>query len=303
MLSGDNGILQKATTAKENTDNSQIQERINLAYHSSLVDGEGKVTEESLESELKKEFNKTTLDEGWLDKTSVEGKWKITIDDVSLNVPAGKETPPEPITLPVGTYTAGQEVTCGGEQFFVIADDGNSVRLLAKYCLSKTENKQLTRDATTSDYGITFSNTKYWSSINGITYPYNLQSTEGLTQLANTNEENVNNNAILKAQEYGTSKGLTGRLMTKEEADAIYNGSDNTMKNILFGRWDVETSPINGYLKFWIGYSQYADWIQYVDGTQSNPRNGKYGDATYGWYSNRGSSSFNCSRIIKYELN
>ena len=44
MLSGDNGILQKATTAKENTDNSQIQERINLAYHSALVDGKGKVT-------------------------------------------------------------------------------------------------------------------------------------------------------------------------------------------------------------------------------------------------------------------
>ena len=60
MLSGDNGVLQKATTAKENTDSSQIQERINLAYHSSLVEGQGKVTEPSLESELKKEFKKTT---------------------------------------------------------------------------------------------------------------------------------------------------------------------------------------------------------------------------------------------------
>ncbi len=91
MLSGDNGVLQKATTAKENTDSSQIQERINLAYHSSLVEGQGKVTEPSLESELKKEFKKTTLDEGWLDKTSVEGKWKITIDGISSNVPAGTE--------------------------------------------------------------------------------------------------------------------------------------------------------------------------------------------------------------------
>ena len=91
MLSGDNGILQKATTAKENTDNSQIQERINLAYHSSLVDGQGKVTEPSLESELKKEFNKTNLEEGCLDKTSKAGKWKITIDGISLEVPAGLE--------------------------------------------------------------------------------------------------------------------------------------------------------------------------------------------------------------------
>ncbi len=90
MLAGDNGILQRATTANENTDSSQIQERINLAYQSSLVGGQGKVTDTSLESELKKEFNKDTLDEGWLDKTSVEGKWKITIDGISLEVPAGE---------------------------------------------------------------------------------------------------------------------------------------------------------------------------------------------------------------------
>ncbi len=103
MLSGDNGILQKATTAKQNTDNSQIQEQINLAYHASLVEGQGKITEPSLESELKKEFNKDTLDEGWLDKTSVEGKWKITIDKVSLEVPAGIEASDNKITIKVGT--------------------------------------------------------------------------------------------------------------------------------------------------------------------------------------------------------
>lgn len=90
MLSGDNGILQKAIDAKEQTSNSQIQEQINLAYHSSLVGGQGEVTDTSLENELKKEFNKTILEEGWLDKTSVEGKWRITIDGVYLDVPAGK---------------------------------------------------------------------------------------------------------------------------------------------------------------------------------------------------------------------
>ena len=89
MLSGNNGILQRATESKTYSDTSQIQERINLAYHSSLINGQGKVTEPSLESELKKEFNKTTLDEGWLDKTSISGKWKITIDGVSLEVPTG----------------------------------------------------------------------------------------------------------------------------------------------------------------------------------------------------------------------
>ena len=42
-----------------------------------------------MERELKKEFNKTTLDEGWLDTTSVTGKWRITVDGISLDVPEG----------------------------------------------------------------------------------------------------------------------------------------------------------------------------------------------------------------------
>lgn len=91
MLSGDNGILQKATDARTNTDRAEIQEQINLAYHSALVDGQGEVTKSSLEKELKKEFDKTTLDEGWLDKTSTAGKWKITINGVFLDVPAGND--------------------------------------------------------------------------------------------------------------------------------------------------------------------------------------------------------------------
>ena len=91
MLSGDNGILQKTTSAKKSTENSQIQEQINLAYHSALVDGRGEVTESSLENELKKEFGKVKLDEGWLDKESEAEKWRITIDGISLDVPKGIE--------------------------------------------------------------------------------------------------------------------------------------------------------------------------------------------------------------------
>ena len=71
------------------TGTAQIQEQINLAYHSALVDGQGTVTESALETALKTEFNKSSLDDGWLDKTSVTGKWRITIDNVSLDVPEG----------------------------------------------------------------------------------------------------------------------------------------------------------------------------------------------------------------------
>ena len=37
MLSGDNGILQKATTAKTETEKSQEQEIVTLAYNSALA--------------------------------------------------------------------------------------------------------------------------------------------------------------------------------------------------------------------------------------------------------------------------
>ena len=110
MLSGDNGILQKTTSAKKSTENSQIQEQINLAYHSALVDGRGEVTESSLENELKKEFGKVELDEGWLDKESEAEKWRITIDGISLDVPKGIEINEKNITvhnlgLQGGTYS------------------------------------------------------------------------------------------------------------------------------------------------------------------------------------------------------
>ncbi len=41
MLSGDNGVLQRATDAKTKSDEAQIRERIQLAYHSALTGGKG----------------------------------------------------------------------------------------------------------------------------------------------------------------------------------------------------------------------------------------------------------------------
>ncbi len=60
MLSGDNGILQKATDAKTKSDEAQIQEKVRLAYNSALAkdltNGNTTLTKSTLEDELKKEF-------------------------------------------------------------------------------------------------------------------------------------------------------------------------------------------------------------------------------------------------------
>ena len=61
MLSGDNGILTRAGDAKTMTDEAQIREKIQLAYHSALTGGKGSYTKENLEEELENVFgeNKT----------------------------------------------------------------------------------------------------------------------------------------------------------------------------------------------------------------------------------------------------
>lgn len=101
MLSGDNGILQKATDAKTSTDNAQIKERIKLAYHSALtkdITGEnGKLTMPTLQEELNKEFiGKTVTITPSADNT----EWTIKVDEVEEIVPAGKDTVPQVATLP-----------------------------------------------------------------------------------------------------------------------------------------------------------------------------------------------------------
>ena len=56
MLTGDNGILQRATDAKTKNDEAQIKERIQLAYTGALTGEKGTLTQESLEAELTQEF-------------------------------------------------------------------------------------------------------------------------------------------------------------------------------------------------------------------------------------------------------
>lgn len=85
MFAGDNGILQKATIAKEYTDSAQTKERIQLAYHSALAGGQGSYTKESLEEELEHEFGENNYN---VDDSNSDN-WILSAKGQSITIPVG----------------------------------------------------------------------------------------------------------------------------------------------------------------------------------------------------------------------
>ena len=100
IVLGNRGLFALAKKGAKLYSDEQIREQIKLAYHSALTTGLGKVNEKDLEDAMKVEF-KDKLDKdgnlpsNWLTKPSPEdnNKWRITIDGVYLDVPAGISTP------------------------------------------------------------------------------------------------------------------------------------------------------------------------------------------------------------------
>ena len=117
MLSGDNSILQKSTNAKTNTDNSQIVEKVQLAYTAALVEGKGTLTETNLRAELTKEFGENGYD---LSTDTTTNEWVIKVNEVErLRVDASLESYDVEISFTIWsnydssmtTYTAKQGMT------------------------------------------------------------------------------------------------------------------------------------------------------------------------------------------------
>ena len=113
MLSGDNSILQKATTAKTETEKAQIRERIQVAYHSALISGQGKITEDLLITELTNEFGERDTTYTLTDN---ESQWNVAIigTDISENIPKPSNLDEE--TPIYGIQEDGSFITAPGEQ-------------------------------------------------------------------------------------------------------------------------------------------------------------------------------------------
>ena len=126
MLSGDNGILQKATTAKTKSDEAQIIERIKLAYHSTLAGGQGSYTKESLEDELEKEFGENNYNVDDSNNTN----WILSAQGQSVIIPAGATA-----TKPLIHFTVGQE---GIPEILTVPEGTTFGEWVEKYCKNET---------------------------------------------------------------------------------------------------------------------------------------------------------------------
>lgn len=165
----------------------------------------------------------------------------------------------------VPTKSIGDEVTVGGEQFYVLGWDNNrdTVDLIAKYNLNTAGTAQ--QNATYGTTACAFSSTNYWSS-SFTSSPFNLNDFIGFTST----------DALGKAKSYGRSKGaVSSRLLSYEEANALKTkaSSNNKIATMLWGKANT-----NGYLNYWLGSANSGTgFVWRVEGYYRYLNNSGYG--------------------------
>ena len=164
----------------------------------------------------------------------------------------------------VPTKSIGDEVTVGGEQFYVLEWDNNcdTVNLISKYNLNTAGTAQ--QNAAYGTTGCIFSSASYWTS--GYTSsPFNLNDFIGYTAT----------DAIGKAKSYGRSKGaVSSRLLSYEEANALKAKESSNSKIKTMYRGTANTA--NGYLCYWLGSAYSASIVWRVFGNSGRLSNDYY---------------------------
>lgn len=175
----------------------------------------------------------------------VYAAYALAATDVSYTKPNGTQTNVkaalDEVYAKVPSHEIGDEVTVGGEQFYVLEWDNNcdTVNLISKYNLNTAGTAQ--QDGADRTTACAFSSTNYWSS-SFTSSPFNLNDFIGYTET----------DAIGKAEKYGRSKGaVSSRLLSYEEANSLESKKDSNTKIYAMFRGPANTA--NGYLNYWLG--------------------------------------------------
>ena len=204
---------------------------------------------------------------------AVYAAYTLAATDVSYTKPNGTQTSVkaalDEVYAKVPKHQIGDEVTVGGEQFYVLEWDNNcdTVNLISKYNLNKEGTAQ--QDAAYGTTACAFSSTNYWSS-SFTSSPFNLNDFKGYTAT----------DAIGKAKSYGRSKGaVSSRLLSYEEADALKSKASSNTKidTMLWGK----ANSANGFLAYWLGSASNTNYVWYVYGNFGSLYNYNY-NSSYG---------------------
>ena len=241
MITSQDGILGKATSAKETQEEATEVEKVKLAVQASMINENGTVDKAELNDELSK------IGYGPVSDLPAD----IEINGEKYTITNNGEV--EPRTLKVG-----DEVAYQGEDFYVIgfSTDKTKVILLAKYNLKADGSSQ---DTEGNINECAFSSTNYWKDVSGITYP------DASGKYPDLNDETKYpkgdaTSIVTTARKYGESLGTTGRLMTYEEANTL----KTTNSEILYGNKDGKI------LSYWLGSVYNSGNVWSVNSTSSS---------------------------------
>ena len=251
MISSQDGILGKATNAKESQRDATELERVKLAVQSALVDGEGtidltKATDSTKAVGLEKALQEEFKNDG-KQPTYEEGKVTLTNGDI-YNVTTSGNVEKAITFKKNGELAIGSEVTASnGESFYVIgfSEDNTKVNLLAKYNLKADGSSQ---DTTGETNPCAFCSETAWSGANVV-------SGDNLNNKTTISSETTS--AVGKVEAYGSKLGAEkGRLMVKEEADTLKTTANT---DILYGNKDGKK------LNYWLGSASDSSkvWLMY----------------------------------------
>ena len=202
---------------------------------------------------------------------AVYAAYTLAATDVSYTKPNGTQTSVkaalDEVYAKVPSHEIGDEVTVGGEQFYVLEWDNNcdTVNLISKYNLNTAGTaQQNAEDKTTA---CAFSSTNYWSS-SFTSDPFNLNDFIGYKAT----------DAIGKAKSYGRSKGaVSSRLLSYEEADALKSKASSNTKidTMLWGK----ANSANGFLAYWLGSANNTNNVWNVNGNNGNLNNNNFSNS------------------------
>ncbi len=262
MISSQDGILGKATTAKDTQKNATELERVKLAVQSALIDGQGTIDIADTTGTAKGSLKKALIEEFGSTSSLVTGytAGKVTIGEKQYSVKSTGAvaeikvqwtltTDSGETGLSVGDLITSKKKTT--EQFYVIGIDGDTVSLLSKYNLKSDGSEQ---DTTGASNPCAFSSTNYWDPDGKLSYPLENGKYPNLNDKT-TYPLGTATSIVTTAEAYGESLDVTGRLMTYEEANVL----KDVNSTILYGKYET-----GKFLNYWLGSASDRSVVDYV---------------------------------------